>query len=118
MQTLFIVLGWVFLIHLYHNYRKLSFLMRRRVGDLESRYGEMKKLFNKNSQRANEHFRAFQELAGMLGYCVHEEREFRLTVDSLFGIKPSESISRLVVHKKGLVAKPAKKLVVNKKKLK
>lgn len=67
---------------------------------LKARDKSLRKAFNTSADRQNEHLRAFQELADLQGYCVHQTHEVKFNLASVFGHEEPQHIKKLVVHKK------------------
>lgn len=82
----------------------------------EDKLAKCKDTINAHARSGNEHLRALKELADQLGYCIHEEREVKFDLASIFGQKePEWSSPKLIVHKKEPVA-PTRKIRVRSKK--
>lgn len=92
---LFIAVVWLTLAVISYNTQQ-----SRKIEILEARLQRYKDAFNTSAQRANEHFRAFKELAGFLGYCVHEEHMVQANLASILNGEPMKHTKKLVVHKK------------------
>lgn len=69
---------------------------------LHGKFESIREHLKSHADSGDEHFRAFQELADQLGYCVHEEGVVSTTFSDLMkGNYKSET--RLCVHKKETV---------------
>lgn len=68
----------------------------RAIRDLQDRLTKTKRHANLMVDKANDHLAATQELANMLGYCIHIE-EIKLTFMDI--VKGDEVRKKLVVHK-------------------
>lgn len=104
---LFIAVAWLTLAVISYNTQQT-----RQIENLEGKMRKYKEAFNTASARGNEHLRAFKEFADLMGYCVHEEHEVKMTLASIFGDQEPVHTKKLVVHKK----EPVRKLKVAVKK--
>lgn len=100
---LFVAVAWLTLAVVSYNTQQ-----SRKIEILEARLQRYKDAFNTSSARSNEHFRAFKELAGFLGYCVHEEHMVQANLASILNGEPMKHTKKLVVHKKEADPKPRK----------